>query len=134
MSTPDPPVPSEQKSDFGANEWLVYELHQQYLRNPGSVSEQWREFLSDYRPDPSVPATVSASFPRSEYQPKPSEPQTVPVPSVYHTSSAETGRRVQSATIPLTVEADVARRDALRKRVQADLAARKSGKARKHHR
>ncbi len=39
-----------QQTDFGANEWLVYEIHQQYLRDPGSVSAQWREFLSDYSP------------------------------------------------------------------------------------
>ena len=39
-----------QQTDFGANEWLVYEIHQQYLKDPDSVSEQWREFLSDYSP------------------------------------------------------------------------------------
>jgi len=39
-----------QQTDFGANEWLVYEIHQQYLKDPDSVSEAWREFLSDYRP------------------------------------------------------------------------------------
>ena len=39
-----------QQTDFGANEWLVYELHQQFLKDPNSVSEQWRDFLSDYRP------------------------------------------------------------------------------------
>ncbi|MCW2665403.1 MAG: 2-oxoglutarate dehydrogenase, subunit, partial [Frankiales bacterium] len=40
-----------QQADFGANEWLVYEIHQQYLKDPSSVSEQWREFLSDYVPE-----------------------------------------------------------------------------------
>jgi 2-oxoglutarate decarboxylase len=40
-----------QQTDFGANEWLVYEIHQQYLKDPDSVSEAWREFLSDYSPD-----------------------------------------------------------------------------------
>ena len=39
-----------QQTDFGANEWLVYEIHQQYLKDPDSVSEAWREFLSDYEP------------------------------------------------------------------------------------
>ena len=39
-----------QQTDFGANEWLVYEIHQQYLKDPESVSEAWREFLSDYDP------------------------------------------------------------------------------------
>jgi 2-oxoglutarate dehydrogenase E1 component len=35
------------QTDFGANEWLVYEIRQQYLKDPDSVSEAWREFLSD---------------------------------------------------------------------------------------
>jgi 2-oxoglutarate dehydrogenase E1 component len=39
-----------QQTDFGANEWLVYEIHQQYLKDPSSVSAEWREFLSDYAP------------------------------------------------------------------------------------
>ena len=39
-----------QQTDFGANEWLVYEMHQQYLKDPESVPEVWREFLSDYSP------------------------------------------------------------------------------------
>ncbi len=38
-------------TDFGANEWLVYEMHQQFLKDPSSVREEWRDFLSDYAPD-----------------------------------------------------------------------------------
>ena len=38
------------QTDFGANEWLVYEIRQQYLKDPDSVSEAWREFLSDSTP------------------------------------------------------------------------------------
>jgi 2-oxoglutarate decarboxylase len=45
-----------QQTDFGANEWLVYEIHQQYLKDPESVSEAWREFLSDYDPGAGSPA------------------------------------------------------------------------------
>ncbi|HVM27238.1 MAG TPA: multifunctional oxoglutarate decarboxylase/oxoglutarate dehydrogenase thiamine pyrophosphate-binding subunit/dihydrolipoyllysine-residue succinyltransferase subunit [Mycobacteriales bacterium] len=39
-----------QQTDFGANEWLVYEMHQQYLKDPQSVPPVWRDFLSDYSP------------------------------------------------------------------------------------
>ena len=39
-----------QQTDFGANEWLVYEIHQQFLKDPDSVSPEWRDFLSDYSP------------------------------------------------------------------------------------
>ena len=35
------------QTDFGANEWLVYEIRQQYQKDPDSVSDAWREFLAD---------------------------------------------------------------------------------------
>jgi 2-oxoglutarate dehydrogenase E1 component len=44
-----PTVPAS-GPDFGTNEWLVFEIYQQYLADPESVSPEWREFLSDYHP------------------------------------------------------------------------------------
>jgi len=66
-----------QQTDFGANEWLVYEIHQQYLKDPDSVSEAWREFLSDYAPTdggqggavaeaPNAPEPQQAEAPKTE--------------------------------------------------------------------
>ncbi len=46
----------EQQTDFGTNEWLVYEIYQQFLKDPDSVSEQWRDFLADYHPEAVGPA------------------------------------------------------------------------------
>src|SRR3954467_2771896 len=43
---------------FGANSWLVEEMYEQYRSDPGSVSETWQEFFSDYKP--AVPAPVAA--------------------------------------------------------------------------
>ncbi|HEY2237150.1 MAG TPA: 2-oxo acid dehydrogenase subunit E2, partial [Streptosporangiaceae bacterium] len=40
-------------SDFGANQWLVDELYQRYLADPGSVDQAWWSFFSDYRSGPS---------------------------------------------------------------------------------
>src|SRR5215469_6175525 len=37
-------------ADFGANEWLVDELYQRYLADPGSVDRAWWSFFADYRP------------------------------------------------------------------------------------
>ncbi len=37
-------------SGFGANSWLVEEMYEQFRSDPGSVSETWREFFSDYKP------------------------------------------------------------------------------------
>ena len=34
---------------FGANAWLVEEMYESYLADPGSVSESWREFFADYK-------------------------------------------------------------------------------------
>ena len=36
-----------QTNGFGPNEWLVQELRESFLRDPQSVSPQWREFFSD---------------------------------------------------------------------------------------
>src|SRR5271163_4414869 len=39
-----------QPADFGANEWLVEELYQRYLADPGSVDRAWWSFFADYQP------------------------------------------------------------------------------------
>ncbi|MEV7018728.1 multifunctional oxoglutarate decarboxylase/oxoglutarate dehydrogenase thiamine pyrophosphate-binding subunit/dihydrolipoyllysine-residue succinyltransferase subunit [Streptomyces sp. DH-12] len=35
---------------FGANEWLVDEIYQQYLQDPNSVDRAWWDFFADYKP------------------------------------------------------------------------------------
>ncbi|RMI37666.1 multifunctional oxoglutarate decarboxylase/oxoglutarate dehydrogenase thiamine pyrophosphate-binding subunit/dihydrolipoyllysine-residue succinyltransferase subunit [Streptomyces triticirhizae] len=35
---------------FGANEWLVDEIYQQYLQDPNSVDRAWWDFFADYQP------------------------------------------------------------------------------------
>ncbi len=35
---------------FGPNEWLVYEIYQQYLTDPYSVDRAWWDFFADYQP------------------------------------------------------------------------------------
>ena len=37
---------------FGPNAWLVDDMYDRFLADPGSVSESWREFFADYRPAP----------------------------------------------------------------------------------
>src|SRR5438046_2395612 len=37
-------------TDFGPNEWLVDELYQRYLADPGSVDMAWWSFFADYSP------------------------------------------------------------------------------------
>ncbi len=56
------PVPSTDVGDasqqqrisaenLGPNAWLVDEMYEQYLADPTSVSESWRDFFADYRRD-----------------------------------------------------------------------------------
>ncbi len=48
---------------FGANSWLVEEMYEQFSSDPGSVSDTWQEFFSDYKPAiapvAEAPATVA---------------------------------------------------------------------------
>lgn len=44
-------------SSLGFNTGYVEELYRQYLENPNSVSESWREFFADYHPGDSFVAT-----------------------------------------------------------------------------
>lgn len=41
-------------SGFGANEWLVDEIYQQYLQDPNSVDRAWWDFFADYKPGGAV--------------------------------------------------------------------------------
>jgi 2-oxoglutarate dehydrogenase E1 component len=45
--------------EFGANSWLVDEMFAQYVTDPESVGESWKEFFSDYRPAAGVVAPVA---------------------------------------------------------------------------
>src|SRR3954466_10722508 len=43
-------APSDPFAGFGPNEWLVYEMYQQYLKDPDSVDKAWWDFFADYQP------------------------------------------------------------------------------------
>jgi len=44
------PGTSDPLAGFGPNEWLVYEMYQQYLKDPESVDKAWWDFFADYKP------------------------------------------------------------------------------------
>ncbi len=66
-------------SGFGANSWLVEEMYEQFRSDPGSVSETWREFFSDYKPaiTPAAAEPVSA----------PAAPTNGAAPTIEHANS-----------------------------------------------
>jgi len=45
--------------DFGANDWLVDEMYEQYLANPTSVDPAWVEYFKNNKPG--APATSAAT-------------------------------------------------------------------------
>jgi multifunctional 2-oxoglutarate metabolism enzyme len=51
----DEPLPTDSNEStttaMGPNAWLVDEMYEQYLAEPTSVSESWRDFFADYRRD-----------------------------------------------------------------------------------
>src|SRR5260370_15589243 len=52
---------------FGPNAWLVDDMYDRFLADPGSVSDSWREFFADYRSAP-VPAPQPAVQPQPQAQ------------------------------------------------------------------
>ncbi|WP_448318269.1 2-oxoglutarate dehydrogenase E1 subunit family protein, partial [Streptomyces sp. CO7] len=53
---------------FGANEWLVDEIYQQYLQDPNSVDRAWWDFFADYKPGSSAQQSA-APAPAAPAQP-----------------------------------------------------------------
>ena len=81
-----PPAAAESNAvstDFGPNEWLVDELYQRYLADPGSVDRAWWNFFADYHPkppdQPRVAAPPPAAPPAASPAPRPA-PATGPAP------------------------------------------------------
>ncbi|MDT0265650.1 multifunctional oxoglutarate decarboxylase/oxoglutarate dehydrogenase thiamine pyrophosphate-binding subunit/dihydrolipoyllysine-residue succinyltransferase subunit [Streptomyces sp. DSM 44915] len=58
---------------FGANEWLVDEIYQQYLQDPNSVDRAWWDFFADYQPGgdsaPAAPAGAGSAPAAAQAQP-----------------------------------------------------------------
>src|SRR6266568_4038003 len=77
------PDPAAGQADFGANEWLVEELYQRYLADPGSVDRAWWSFFADYHPtlpNGTDPQPVVAR--QAEAQAAPAPAQAAPAPAV----------------------------------------------------
>ena len=55
-------------SNYGTNVGYIDELYGRYVSNPNSVSEAWREFFADYRPQ----GSCRERRPRSPPRPRPS--------------------------------------------------------------
>ena len=66
-------------SSLGFNTGYIEELYKQYLDDPNSVSESWREFFADYHPDASfMAATPSRTTPSGDGEQATPKAPTVP--------------------------------------------------------
>ncbi|MEV4319185.1 multifunctional oxoglutarate decarboxylase/oxoglutarate dehydrogenase thiamine pyrophosphate-binding subunit/dihydrolipoyllysine-residue succinyltransferase subunit [Actinocrispum sp. NPDC049592] len=52
---------SSPAAQFGPNEWLVEEMYEQFLADPGSVDPAWHDFFADYKPTQQRTQTTAAS-------------------------------------------------------------------------
>ena len=43
-------TPSSEDADFGANDWLLEEMYEQYSADPGSVDEVWAAYFTELFP------------------------------------------------------------------------------------
>jgi 2-oxoglutarate dehydrogenase E1 component len=64
---------------FGPNAWLVDDMYDRFLADPGSVSESWREFFADYRPAPVPPAPAPVAVAVAAPPAPPAPPSASPV-------------------------------------------------------
>ena len=87
-------------ADFGPNEWLVDELYQRYLTDPGSVDKAWWSFFADYRPVRTVNGTGS--------QPALTEAPPTPAPQApAKAAPASPATASPATTTPPPADADV---------------------------
>jgi 2-oxoglutarate decarboxylase len=66
--------------NFGTNEWLVEDMYERFLADPGSVDEAWHDFFADYHPAPGAPqqAKPAAAAPPDAAPPAAAPPAAAP--------------------------------------------------------
>jgi 2-oxoglutarate dehydrogenase E1 component len=80
-------------SSLGFNTGYIEELYKQYLDDPDSVSESWREFFKDYHPDASfVPATQRAGDGEATAPPADQPTEPTPEPEAREAPPSEPAR------------------------------------------
>nr|WP_239451810.1 multifunctional oxoglutarate decarboxylase/oxoglutarate dehydrogenase thiamine pyrophosphate-binding subunit/dihydrolipoyllysine-residue succinyltransferase subunit [Frondihabitans sp. PAMC 28766] len=82
---------SSDSEDWGANEWLVDELYEQYVVDKNSVDKSWWPILESYKPADDAPAASSTASPAAA-APAPAAPaaSTPPTPASATTPTGTT--------------------------------------------
>ncbi|MDN5789427.1 MAG: 2-oxo acid dehydrogenase subunit E2, partial [Micrococcales bacterium] len=95
-------------AEFGANEWLVDELYQQYLEDKNSVDQAWWEFFSAYEPSGDsettngAPAAVAEDGRVPSPAPAPAKVEAVPSGATNATPTAPAKSTAPSESPPPT--------------------------------
>ncbi|MFT4280299.1 2-oxoglutarate dehydrogenase E1 subunit family protein, partial [Microbacterium sp.] len=84
MSSQVTGVGTSNDGEFGANEWLVAEMYEQYTKDRNSVDRAWWPILDAYQPQAETASAATASAPPSSAPAPVSEarPVTAPIPVV----------------------------------------------------
>jgi multifunctional 2-oxoglutarate metabolism enzyme len=64
-----------QRPEFGTNYWVVDEMYREYLTDPDSVGESWKEFFSDYKPTSAAGVAVNGERATRQADQRPPEAQ-----------------------------------------------------------
>ena len=72
------PADDDNSADFGANDWLLQEMYEQYSADPDSVDPSWAEFFESHGP-PTVPESPSTGG-NGAVQTRPAGPTTTAAP------------------------------------------------------
>ncbi|WP_407341834.1 multifunctional oxoglutarate decarboxylase/oxoglutarate dehydrogenase thiamine pyrophosphate-binding subunit/dihydrolipoyllysine-residue succinyltransferase subunit [Pengzhenrongella phosphoraccumulans] len=94
------------RAEFGANEWLVDELYQQYLTDKNSVDPAWWEFFQDYKAseaaDAASLAEVTAAPPEfAAAAPTPTVPRSPQLPTAPPAPAVERDESTEPTTPPV---------------------------------
>ncbi|RCS57683.1 multifunctional oxoglutarate decarboxylase/oxoglutarate dehydrogenase thiamine pyrophosphate-binding subunit/dihydrolipoyllysine-residue succinyltransferase subunit [Microbacterium sp. JB110] len=112
MKVGDPAVTSQGtgEGEFGANQWLVDELYQQYRVDKNAVDKEWWPILEAYQPPAAAGGNATdAAAPQAQDQAvrsaaTTSSPPTAPIPVIGHKPVAKTTNKPAAAT-PIPSEA-----------------------------
>uniref|UniRef100_UPI000AB08CF3 2-oxoglutarate dehydrogenase E1 subunit family protein n=1 Tax=Streptomyces sp. SBT349 TaxID=1580539 RepID=UPI000AB08CF3 len=78
----DPGAAQSAATGFGANEWLVDEIYQQYLQDPNSVDRAWWDFFADYKPGSGGDAAAAGPGPNGSAAVAPRKAEAHPASAV----------------------------------------------------
>ncbi len=86
-------------SPFGANDWLVDELYQQFLEDKQSVDPAWWEFFADYSPSDFSPHAATAKPVATPAAPPATQTVVTPQPAAQPTVPADSSAKQAPASL-----------------------------------